>query len=193
MANHNLNIDEVKKDTNNNNRQKKPAKDTLESVPVKETSRRGFLKKIWGWLVLITGAELAGLSIPFLGSGKKKQKKEETGKFTEITSASDIPEGSVFAYRPGRLYICHLKDGGFLAVSIKCTHLGCSVEWNKEKKEFICPCHHSMFSLTGDVENPPATRALSIYPLKIENGTVKVNLAKPTQRKHFNKSQEIYS
>jgi len=154
------------------------------------TSRRTFFKKIWGWLAIIAGAELVGISIPFLRSGKKKQQKKTSEVFTDIAKLTDIPKGSVFPYRAGRLYVCHLNDGGFLAVSIKCTHLGCSVNWDEEKKEFLCPCHHSMFSLNGDVVNPPATRALDTYPLKIENGIIKVNLAKPVPRKHFNKSQE---
>lgn len=158
-----------------------------------DTSRRSFFRKIWGWVALAAGIELAGLSIPFIGSGRKKQTKEKSGNFTAIAQVWDIPAGSVLPYRSGRLYICHLKDGGFLAVSIKCTHLGCSVEWDEKKKEFLCPCHHSMFSLNGEVINPPATRALNIYPLKIEEGVIKVNLENPIQRKHYNKSQETYA
>ncbi|HHJ10973.1 MAG TPA: ubiquinol-cytochrome c reductase iron-sulfur subunit [Bacteroidetes bacterium] len=170
-----------------------PEKEKLASKGTPDTSRRSFFRKIWGWVALAAGVELAGLSIPFISSGRKKQKKEETGNFIEIAQVSDVPVGSVLPYRSGRLYICHLEDGGFLAVSIKCTHLGCSVEWDEEKKEFICPCHHSMFSLSGEVVNPPATRALNIYPIKIENDVIKVNLEKPILRKHFNKSQETYA
>ncbi len=168
-------------------------KKTTDIKQADNPSRRRFFKKLWGWIALAAGVELAGLSIPFISSGRKKQKKKETGTFTGIVPASDLPPGSVFPYQSGRLYVCHLNDGGFLAVSITCTHLGCSVEWNEKKKEFICPCHHSMFSINGEVENPPATRALDIYPLKIEGGMVKVNLSKPIERKHFNKSQETHA
>ncbi len=156
-------------------------------------SRRRFFRKLWGWLALAAGVELAALSIPFISSGRKKQSGKNAGTFTDIAPVSDIPEGSVLSYRSSRLYITHLKDGGFLAVSIRCTHLGCSVEWDKEKKEFLCPCHHSIFSPNGEVVNPPATRALDIYPLKIENGIIKVDLSKPVERKHFNKSQVTYA
>ena len=170
-----------------------PEKDEYDLKETPDNSRRSFFRKIWGWIALAAGVELAGLSIPFIGSGRKTQTKKETGKFTAIAQVSDIPAGSVLPYRSGRLYICHLKDGGFLAVSIKCTHLGCSVEWDEKKKEFLCPCHHSMFSLNGEVVNPPATRALNIYPLKIEEGVIKVNLEHPIRRKHYNKSQETYA
>ena len=156
-------------------------------------TRRSFFRRTWGWLALIAGAELTAMGLLFLGAGKKRQKKAAEGNYTEIAGVEDIPMGSVYPYRAGRLYICHLDDDGFLAVSLRCTHLGCSVEWDKEKKEFLCPCHHSMFNIRGEVLNPPATRPLDYYPLKIEDGKILVDLSNPVTRKHFNKSQESYA
>lgn len=159
----------------------------------KGTSRRSFFKTVWGWLAVIAGVEVTAMGLSFLGAGRKKQKKKAGSNFTEVASVEDVPKGSVFPYRAGRLYICHLEDDGFLAVSIRCTHLGCSIEWNKEKEEFLCPCHHSMFDLKGEVLNPPATRPLDYYPMKIENGKILVDLGQPVTRKHFNRSQETYA
>jgi len=132
------------------------------------------------------------VGLSFLGAGRKKQKKKAGGIFTEIAMVEDVPRGSVFPYRAGRLYVCHLDDDGFIAVSIRCTHLGCSIEWDKEKQQFLCPCHHSMFDIRGDVLNPPATRPLDYYPLKIDNGRILVDLSRPVTRKHFNRSQETH-
>ncbi len=158
-----------------------------------KTTRRSFFRRTWGWLALLAGAEMTLAGLSFLGAGRKKQKEKTTENYTEIATVTEIPRGSVFPYRSGRLYICHLDDGGFIAVSIRCTHLGCSIEWNKDKKEFLCPCHHSMFSLRGDVLNPPATRPLDYYPMKIEHGSILVDLGRPVTRKHFSKSQETYA
>ena len=55
-----------------------------------------------------------------------------------------------------------LDDGGFLALHRKCTHLGCTVPWNRAENRFVCPCHASAFDLAGDVVSAPASRAVSI-------------------------------
>ena len=175
------------------NIEKVKKKEAPVSSPTQGTSRRSFFRKTWGWLALLAGAEMTVMGLSFLGAGRKKEKKKAEGNFTEITTITEIPKGSVFPYRSGRLYICHLEDDGFIAVSLRCTHLGCSIEWDKDKKEFLCPCHHSMFDIRGVVLNPPATRPLDYYPLKIENGRILVDTGRPVTRKHFSKSQEIYA
>jgi cytochrome b6-f complex iron-sulfur subunit len=85
-----------------------------------------------------------------------------------------------------------MEDGGFLAVSRKCTHLGCTVPWVDKEKKFACPCHGSTFDITGEVISPPASRALDIYPLFIENQMVKVDTGKQIKRSGFRKDQAVY-
>jgi cytochrome b6-f complex iron-sulfur subunit len=85
-----------------------------------------------------------------------------------------------------------LTDGGFLALSRKCTHLGCTVPWLEKEKRFACPCHASAFDIAGDVISPPAPRALDIYPVTIENDIVKVDISKPIKRTEFRFDQAAY-
>jgi cytochrome b6-f complex iron-sulfur subunit len=142
-------------------------------------SRRHFIARFWKWLGVIAAVELVWAAISFLHAGKKKNRTTEKALFTGIADVKDIPVNTVYPYRPGRMYLCRLENGGFLALSLKCTHLGCPVEWDKEKEMFVCPCHASTFSITGEVLSPPATRPLDRYPVKIENGTVYVDLVHP--------------
>jgi cytochrome b6-f complex iron-sulfur subunit len=93
----------------------------------------------------------------------------------------------------GRFYLARQQDGGFIALSLRCTHLGCSVSWEDAKKRFICPCHSSAFDISGEVLNPPAARALDYYPVLIENGIVKVDVSDLRERKTFRKEQLIYA
>jgi len=55
-----------------------------------------------------------------------------------------------------------------------CPHMGCRSNWNAESKKFICPCHGSIFSITGKVEGGPSPRALDTLTYKIENGALYV-------------------
>ena len=93
----------------------------------------------------------------------------------------------------GRFYLARQQDGGFIALSLRCTHLGCSVSWEENKKRFICPCHSSAFDISGEVLNPPAARALDFYPVLIENGVVKVDIGTLKERKSARKEQFIYA
>jgi cytochrome b6-f complex iron-sulfur subunit len=50
-------------------------------------------------------------------------------------------------------------EGGFKALSLVCTHLGCTVEDSSEG--FTCPCHGSRYDGGGEVRRGPAS-----WPLK---------------------------
>ena len=88
--------------------------------------------------------------------------------------------GTVSAFVRGKFYLARLEDGGFLAMSRTCTHLSCTVPWVSGEDKFICPCHSSEFDIRGEVINPPAPRALDLYPVTIENKVLKVDTGKLT-------------
>ena len=134
--------------------------------------RRRFLKKIWAVLGVIAGIEVVGVSAGFF-SPSKRNISNGAQNIIAAGNVGDFKLNSVFPFRSGKFYLVRLSDGGFLAVSLKCSHLGCSVLWNEEKKEFICPCHASSFDLVGKVINPPAPRPLDTFPVIIEEGIVK--------------------
>lgn len=53
-------------------------------------------------------------------------------------------------------------NGQLYAVSLRCPHLGCSLEWNQEALTWDCPCHGSRFSYTGECVSDPAKRGIAI-------------------------------
>ena len=80
--------------------------------------------------------------------------------------------------------------GGILAyLDRTCTHLGCTVPWIAGEERFACPCHASTFDIAGRVLGPPATRPLDFYPVRIENGIVKIDVRRPRRRTGFERSQ----
>lgn len=52
------------------------------------------------------------------------------------------------------------EDGRVHAVSAVCTHLGCTLRWNRVDKSWDCPCHGSRFDTEGVVISGPARKNL---------------------------------
>jgi glycine/D-amino acid oxidase-like deaminating enzyme/nitrite reductase/ring-hydroxylating ferredoxin subunit len=52
------------------------------------------------------------------------------------------------------------EQGAVHAVSAVCSHMGCIVGWNETDRTWDCPCHGSVFDLSGEVIHGPASRPL---------------------------------
>ncbi len=154
------------------------------------TNRRGFLSSAWKALGVIAAAEFVGVIGAYLwprkGGSEGGRGTVEAGPVGEFTPASVTP------FPQGRFYLVRLADGGFLALSSKCSHLGCTVPWNEKDRTFPCPCHASVFDMRGDVLSPPAPRALDLFPISIEGGVVKVDTGRRIQRERFEAAQVAY-
>ena len=167
--------------------------DKKEKIEKTTESRRGFLKKIWIGLGFVALAEIVGVIFAYLKPRKQQGKDESFGGVVTAGVGNDFKNDSVTAFRRGQFYLVRLEDGGFLALSRKCTHLGCTVPWVESEKQFKCPCHSSSFNIKGEVLQSPAPRPLDIFDLFIENGIVKVNTNKKIKRSRFETSQVVYS
>lgn len=67
-------------------------------------------------------------------------------------SAKGLTKGLAAPYEK-----CGSGEGG---VHIRCTHLGCRLEWNADEKSWDCPCHGSRFDADGRLLDGPAGRPL---------------------------------
>jgi cytochrome b6-f complex iron-sulfur subunit len=171
-------------------RQKKNSKENISAETTE--SRRTFLNKLWKGLAILAGIEFTAVIFGFLFSGKGEKKSYTPKQLIEAGPVNSFEANSVTVFRGGRFYLSRLEDGGFIALSLRCTHLGCSVEWEEDKKRFICPCHSSAFSMNGDVQNPPAPKALDYYPVIVEKGIIKVDVGTKLERDRFSKEQIVY-
>ncbi len=160
----------------------------------KETlPRRRFIKVLWIALISVSLLEAASVVIAFLTSGGRQAGAGKKSSIKVLAKVEDVLVGSVTPFRIDRLYLVRMEDGGMIALSLQCTHLGCAISWNKDSSEFDCPCHASSFNRKGEVISPPAPRALDTYPLIIEGGLIKVDLSKAGKRNKFNESQLTYA
>ena len=157
------------------------------------TSRRSFLNWLWAALGLAACIEFIWVIISYLTPGKTGTANGEADVLIHAGSVDQYQPGTVTAFPIGRFYLACLRDNGFLAISRRCTHLGCTVPWDEDKKQFLCPCHSSTFDIQGNVIDSPALRALDIFDMVIENNQIMVNTGKRIKRSEFKKEQVTYA
>lgn len=156
-------------------------------------SRREFLDKLWKGLGIVAVVQFVAVFFGYLFSGKSENENLKPKQLFDAGNINSFQKNSVTIFRSGRFYLVRLDDGGFLALSLRCTHLGCSINWEEDKKRFICPCHASAFDINGNVQNPPAPTALDYFPVVIQNGKVMVDIGTKLSRNHFSKEQAAYA
>jgi cytochrome b6-f complex iron-sulfur subunit len=156
-------------------------------IDFKKISRRSFLSKV---LYAILTLQIVYLFVKLLDPKRSHTKAKD---LFDAGSVSLFEEGRVYPYSVQGFFLHRLNDGGFLAVSSKCTHLGCAVQFSVQNMRFECPCHASAFSQTGEVLSAPATRALDFFNVEIVDNKVLVEIDKPQRREKFLKSQVKYA
>lgn len=74
-----------------------------------------------------------------------------------VNSQTVLPEASALLIR---------TQAGFHAISLTCTHLGCTLKPQSDMR-LTCPCHGSKFDITGGVVQGPATVALENLSVEV--------------------------
>jgi glycine/D-amino acid oxidase-like deaminating enzyme/nitrite reductase/ring-hydroxylating ferredoxin subunit len=69
-------------------------------------------------------------------------------------------EGRIVGAGLGQRAVYRDDAGALQALSARCTHLGCIVNWNSGESTWDCPCHGSRFGARGEVIMGPAVRPL---------------------------------
>jgi cytochrome b6-f complex iron-sulfur subunit len=161
--------------------------------PAVDCSRRNFLNTLWVILGVLGFAEVVALVLAFFQPREAREKASGSTGIVEAGGADKFALNSVTAFVRGKFYLARLEDGGFLALSRKCTHLGCTVPWSSKERKFICPCHASVYDIRGEVVSTPAPRPLDLHHVFIENNVVKVDTNKVIKRGVFRPEQVVYA
>ena len=99
--------------------------------------------------------------------------------FVEFAKAGDIPAGTLKDYKVQGVEIAVANIGGaYYAIARKCTHAGGDLSKGRlDGNVVICPRHGSRFDVTsGKCVGGPARKDEPSYPVKVEGGTLKVNI-----------------
>ncbi len=90
--------------------------------------------------------------------------------------------------REGKFYLTRTQDG-LMALYWKCVHLGCTVPWSPSENLFHCPCHGSIYNLTGQNVAGPAPRPLDYMEITVKGEDITVNTGKIHTRSKYQPDQ----
>ena len=117
-------------------------------------------------LIIVGNKGMTGAS-RFLGSVPKEVLEKAqcdvlvARTITQVSTEIDKGEGGIVSVDGEKVAVYRNDDGELVAMSAKCTHMGCTVGWNSGEKTWDCPCHGSRYHPTGEVLNGPAAKALA--------------------------------
>lgn len=101
---------------------------------------------------MLTGAAMAIPGLMYLWPAAKGGAADKV----EVEGASKLAPGQASVIQFGSQVVIVVRDRtGFRAFSAVCTHLGCLVEWDSSRKQFLCPCHAATFDENGRVVSGP--------------------------------------
>jgi Rieske Fe-S protein len=132
------------------------------------THRRDFLRLALNSLLSLSGAlTLGGLAHYF-----SFQPDPPPPAQYDVGPAENFLPGSSTVI-PQIPAVVRNRGGKFTAISLKCTHLGCTVE--QKGDAFECPCHGSRYDDKGQLVRGPATKSLrELRVERLENGNLQI-------------------
>jgi len=123
-------------------------------------TRRDFLKLARDGFLYLSAALATGGLLRFLSYAPASEQKTEF----DLGSVDDYPVGSRTSIPEIPALLIH-SESGFTALSLTCTHLGCTLE--SDETGFACPCHNSQFDINGNVTHGPAVKPLRSLRIQI--------------------------
>jgi len=143
----------------------------MEPQVTSPAQRRTFLLIIAGSLGGLLAAAASWPLLRFLapvaGAGEEKQ-------VTLPRATAKAGAAHFFQFRGKPAVLLQPKPGEFVALSAVCTHLGCVVQWQEGKGEFLCPCHGGRFSSAGVVLGGPPPRPLESLPIAVDGDQLRI-------------------
>ncbi len=149
-----------------------------------ELNRRKFMEiGIYAISGTIATASTAALATFAVGPSFKKEKSkwieidsEEVplgaNGFARVVLEYETKDGWLTSTERALAYVKRVKKDEVIAISAGCTHLGCIVTWDEEKKIFKCPCHDGRFDPKGRVISGPPPAPLKRHKTKFEDGRI---------------------
>jgi len=138
-------------------------------------NRKSFLKT--------TALALAGIAIgpvAFIESCAKSGSSPQgpTVNFTlDLSSAVNAPLNNIsgYVYSNGVIVTrISTADLGFVALAQTCTHQECTIAYDPNTLNFVCPCHGGTYDLNGNVTGGPPPAPVKTYAITRNNNILTI-------------------
>jgi nitrite reductase/ring-hydroxylating ferredoxin subunit len=151
----------------------------LESSPVHESVSRRALLRTAGFAAAagVAGAVIER-TITAQPLGQQATLTPDPGTWRAVAAVTDVQAGQALRFSSGPVEGVVVNDGGTIkAVSAVCTHQGCLLLLDAAAHRLRCPCHPTVFSVTGKLlsyhlATPPAN--LPALQARVRDGQVEV-------------------
>lgn len=97
---------------------------------------------------------------------------------TKVNFSKTDQDAFVSFTKPEQVWVVKKSPTDIKVFSPICTHLGCRYNWDEDKKQFVCPCHNSVYTIDGKVVSGPAPRDLDELPIEMKDGDLYVQYEK---------------
>jgi Rieske Fe-S protein len=96
--------------------------------------------------------------------------------FTDTAGIGEAGKTTVYVRKHNEAIDGPMRDqyDQFVAISTRCTHVGCPVRYAQAAQRFICPCHGSVFDFVGKRIGGPAVRPLDRFYTRVRFGKVEI-------------------
>jgi Rieske Fe-S protein len=138
-------------------------------------TRRGFFEKMVATLYGSTALGFLAPALAYLFPNKNfaANSNELVDTQGDNISGNAISEGSFAGgMLAGKPVMVFRRQGALVAFSTVCTHLGCTVSYNRGEKIFQCPCHGGEYDEEGTVIDGPPPAPLERLNVKEEDGKI---------------------
>ena len=125
-------------------------------MTVEIEGRRQLLRSVVMWAGVAVGYGLGVVHFLryLVPLGSKVRYRE---MFVGSVDALKVGQSKTVSTPTGETFVMARTKTGFRVLSDVCPHLGCRVHWDREKGQFICPCHMGIFDAEGKaIAGPPA-------------------------------------
>lgn len=137
-----------------------------------EWSRRAVLRLAWVGIIAASALTIEPL-VKYLTS------KEDRLQSPLVVYNKSLDKNSDWQNAANARVWVKRDSRGVMALVATCTHLGCEVNYHPERKEWLCPCHGSIYDVEGRPISGPAPKALVRVAVEIKpDGSLMINTAK---------------
>lgn len=144
-----------------------------------ESSTSSKRRDVLRWLVRsflsLWALASAGIVFSFLKSPRVDSAADRIVSAGSLSTLG-IGEARLIQHGSQPLYVLRVSADEVIALSAVCTHRQCVLDWSRDRKVFVCPCHAGVFDASGQVASGLPRQRLQQHRVSIRGDELSVYL-----------------